>query len=136
MRAHPATGQLGEIGAAVIIEHGQLAVNNKSLGRQRCQCRDDQFMPTADIVAIAREQTRGFFTVADGEHAEAVVLYLEQPIIAVEWRRSALYNLKREVMRTEHATVFRQSRIRAQGPTTHLGERRKIKSSARCPTES
>jgi hypothetical protein len=66
-------------------------------------------MPAADILAVAREQTRWFLTIADREHAEAVVLDLAQPIIAVEWRLRAFYNLKREVIRAEHATFLGKS---------------------------
>jgi hypothetical protein len=50
-------------------------------------------MSAAEVVAVSAEQASRD-AISDGEHPEAVVLDLEQPIIAIEGRWDALYDLE------------------------------------------
>src|SRR6516164_3649734 len=62
-------------------------------------------MPPADVVAVAGEETRRA-AIADREHPEAVVLYLEQPAIAIKRLAAALDDLEREFIGPKHGNHF------------------------------
>src|SRR5215468_6935791 len=76
-------------------------------------------MPSADVVPVPSEYARRA-AVSNREHAEPVVLNLEQPIVPIECRSSALEDLEREIAEAEHAiifTIFRNGSS-AAGPLT------------------
>src|SRR6202048_3184395 len=58
-------------------------------------------MTTADVITVTCEKL-GRPAIRDREYAEAIVLYLEQPVVAVECRQSTLHDLQRELARTQH----------------------------------
>jgi hypothetical protein len=66
-------------------------------------------MPRADIVAIPGKEARRP-TIADREHPKAVVLDLERPVVAIKRLAASLDDLKRELMRPEHAIYFPERR--------------------------
>jgi hypothetical protein len=58
-------------------------------------------MASRDVTAIAGEQARRS-AIANGDHSESVVLYLEKPIVAVKQFLYQLNDLKRELSGREH----------------------------------
>src|SRR5690242_21743215 len=93
VRTGSGAGELGEIGAAIVIEDDQLAVQYEPLSRQSYQSGGYLWVTTADVMAVAGIEPSPF-AISNREHAETVVLDFELPIVTVKCRPGPLYNLK------------------------------------------